>query len=102
MTSLVVLPLILVSLGALDPFINKVFSSLNRFGRRLVLSLLTVFFIESVLVLILTLINNPWDSVLAQFWWEAFSRSPPIGLLIGLFMGFYLKPKMDQMRRVAN
>jgi tripartite-type tricarboxylate transporter receptor subunit TctC len=27
------------------------------------------------------------------------SRSLPVGLLVGLFMGFYMKPKMEEMRR---
>jgi hypothetical protein len=26
----------------------------------------------------------------------------PVGLVIGLFMGFYMKPKMDQMKAHAG
>ncbi|MDO8653709.1 MAG: DUF2798 domain-containing protein [Undibacterium sp.] len=97
-TSLVILPLVLISLGALDKRIELVFASLHWAGRTLVVSLLTAFVMESVLALVITMVNNPWDMTFVSFWWIAFSRSIPVGLLIGLFMGFYMKPKMDQMR----
>jgi hypothetical protein len=101
-TSLVILPLILVSLGALDKSVEKIFASLSKAGRTLVVSLLTAFVMESVLALAITMINNPWDSTFAFAWWVAFSRSIPVGVLIGLFMGFYMKPKMDAMRAAAK
>ncbi|MFZ6747926.1 hypothetical protein [Undibacterium sp. Ren11W] len=72
---------------------------LQRSGRTLIVSLLTAFVMESVLAMALTMLNNPWDSSFSFVWWTAFSRSIPIGLLIALFMGFYMKPKMDQMRK---
>jgi hypothetical protein len=68
----------------------------------LVVSLLTAVAIESVLALAVTAINTPWDSAFGPAWWIAFSRSMPVGVLIGLFMGFYMKPKMDRMRQAAK
>ena len=101
-TSLVVLPLILLSLGALDRLVDRVFSTLHWVGRKLMVSLLTACVIESVLALAVTLINSPWDGTFGQTWWIAFSRSLPAGMLIGLFMGFYMKPRMDRMRAAAR
>lgn len=101
-TSLVVLPLILVCLGALDRLVDAVFASMHWVGRKLLVSLLTACAIESVLALAVTLINNPWDSTFGPACWIAFSRSMPVGVLIGLFMGFYMKPKMDRMRKAAR
>lgn len=101
-TSLVILPLILLSLGALDKWIERVFASLHRAGRTLIVSLLTAFVMESVLALAITMINNPWDATFASAWWIAFSRSIPVGVLLALFMGYYMKPKMDQMRQAAK
>jgi hypothetical protein len=101
-TSLVVLPMILVCLGALDRLVNATFTTLHWVGRKLVVSLLTAVAIESVLALAVTAINTPWDSAFGPAWWIAFSRSMPVGVLIGLFMGFYMKPKMDRMRQAAK
>jgi hypothetical protein len=101
-TSLVVLPLILLSLGALDKWVDSVFTALHWIVRRLLVSLLTAFVIESVLAFAITAMNNPWDNTFPSFWWIAFSRSIPVGILIGVFMGFYMKPKMDAMRAAAG
>lgn len=101
-TSLVILPLILICIGALDSLVNKVFASMHWVGRKLVVSLLTAFAIESVLALAVTAINSPWNSAFGNAWWIAFSRSIPVGMLIGLFMSFYMKPKMDQMAKAAK
>lgn len=101
-TSLVVLPMILVCLGTLERIVDNVFTSMHWVGRKLVVSLLTACAIESVLALAVTAINTPWDSTFGLSWWIAFSRSMPAGVLIGLFMGFYMKPKMDQMAQAAR
>jgi Protein of unknown function (DUF2798) len=100
-TSLLVLPLVLMSLGALEKLVDALFESLHWIARKLIVSLLTAFALESVLALVVTAINTPWDQAFAPVWWMAFSRSMPVGILIGLFMSFYLKPKMDRMRRTA-
>jgi hypothetical protein len=101
-TSLVMLPLILVGIGRLDRLATAQLPRMSPFGRKLLVSLLTACVIESVLALVISLINSPWDATLSRFWWQAFSRSLPVGLVIGLFMGFYMKPKMDQMKAHAG
>ncbi|MBT9475328.1 DUF2798 domain-containing protein [Polaromonas sp.] len=101
-TSLVVLPLILVSLGALERIVDRTLTSRHWVGRKLVVAMLTALAIESVLALVVTLINNPMDSSFGPAWWMAFSRSLPAGVLIGLFMTFYMKPKMDRMAQAAR
>lgn len=100
-TSLVVLPLILVGIAQLERVAAVLLPALGPFGRKLLVSLLSACMIESLLALVIALINSPWDATLANFWWRAFSRSLPVGLVIGLFMGFYMKPKMDAMRARA-
>ncbi|APW44530.1 DUF2798 domain-containing protein [Rhodoferax saidenbachensis] len=99
--SLVVLPLILMGIGHLEHVAAVLLPRLAPFWRKLLVSLLTACVIESVLALVIALINSPWDATLARFWWLAFSRSLPIGLVIGLFMGFYMKPKIDRMKARA-
>lgn len=101
-TSLVVLPMIFLSLGALERIVDRELASMHWVGRKLVVALLTAFAIESVLALVVTLINSPWDSTFGPSWWLAFSRSLPAGVLIGLFMTFYMKPKMDRMTKAAK
>lgn len=101
-TSLVVLPLILASLGALEKIVDRALASMHWVTRKIVLALLTALTIESVLALVVTLINSPWDSTFGAPWWVVFSRSLPAGVLIGLFMTFYMKPKMDRMAQAAK
>jgi hypothetical protein len=100
--SLVVLPLILAGIGSLDRVAAALLPRLGLFWRKLLVSLLTACVIESVLALVISLINSPWDASFSRFWWQAFSRSLPVGLVIGLFMGFYMKPKIDQMKARAS
>jgi hypothetical protein len=101
--SLIVLPLILMGIGQLERVAAALLPRLAPFWRKLLVSLLTACVIESVLALVISLINSPWDATLPHFWWLAFSRSLPVGLAIGLFMGFYMKPKIDQMKaRMAS
>jgi len=98
-TSMIMLPLILLGIGQLEKMVLVAAPGLSLFWRKVVVSLLSSLAIESLLALVITLVNNPWDSTLALYWWKSFSRSLPVGLLIGFFMGFYMKPKLDAMRR---
>lgn len=100
-TSLVVLPLILLGIGQLERLLAFIAPNLRPFTAKLVVSLLTAVVIESVLAMVISLINSPWDATLSRYWWLAFSRSLPAGMAIGLFMGFYMKPRLDQMRRAT-
>lgn len=97
-TSIVTLPLVLAGLGALEQLVNRHCGMQHRVVRKILVSLLTALVLESVLALAVTWINTPWSSPWAQPWWLAFSRSLPFGVAIGLFMGFYLKPRLDRMR----
>lgn len=101
-SSLVVLPLVLACLGPLERLVQRLFPALHRYSRKIVVSLLTAFCIESVLSLAATAINSAWDGGFASYWWMAFSRSLPIGVLIGLFMAFVLKPRLDRMMQGAS
>lgn len=102
LSSLVILPLVLASLGPLERLVNSVFPAMHRFGRKLIVSLLTALVIESVLALAVSAINGPWDSAFGPYWWRAFSRSLPVGVLIGLLMAFYVKPRLDRMMQAAR
>lgn len=101
-TSLIVLPVVLIFLGILEKRVDILFASMHKFGRTLLVSMLAAVVIESALALAVTLISNPGDPEFARHWWMAFSRSLPMGVLIGLFMGFYMKPRMDRMRSAAQ
>jgi hypothetical protein len=101
-TSLVVLPMILACLGVLEKFVDSVMGPAHWVARKLVVALLTACLIESVLAVAVTLINPSAGITFAQSWWLAFSRSLPMGVLIGVFMCFYMKPRMDRMRAAAK
>jgi hypothetical protein len=100
-TSLVVLPVVLVCLGTLERLVDRVLMSSHWVTRKIALSLLTTGAIETVLALAVTLINNPLDHSFAASWWISFTRALPAGVMIGLFMCFYMKPRMDRMRAAA-
>lgn len=101
-TSLLVLPMILMCLGALERLVNRLFGNMHWIGRKLMVAMLTACAIETVLALATTMLNNPWDHSFSGVWWMAFSRSLPAGVVIGLFMTFYMKPKLDRMRLAAE
>ncbi len=102
LSSLVILPLVLASLGPLERLVSRRFPALHPFARKFVVSLLTAFAIESVLALAVSVINSPWDSGFGRYWWLAFSRSLPVGMLIGLLMAFYVKPRLDRMMQAGQ
>ncbi len=101
-SSLVILPLVLAALGPLERGVLRLFPGLHSFGRKVIVSLLTAFAIESVLSLAVTAINSPWDSGFSHYWWMAFSRSLPVGVLIGLGMAFVVKPRLARMMEAAR
>lgn len=101
-SSLVILPLVLASLGPLERLVFRLFPAMHGFARKIIVSLLTAFTIESVLALAVTLINSPWGSGMGHYWWTAFSRSLPVGVLIGFFMAFYVKPRLQRMMQAAQ
>lgn len=98
-TSLVFLPLILLGLVQVEKLLTVLAPELQGNWLKLAVSLLGAVLIESLLAAVIVVLNNPLDATWPAFWWRAVSRSLPVGLLIGLFMGFYMKPKMDQIKQ---
>ena len=99
--SLVLLPMILVGIGQLQKWLDQTLHFVHSLGRKVLASLIIACVIETVLAVGVTAISHPFDAQFAQAWWLAFSRSLPAGVLVGLFMTFFLKPRMDRMRRAA-
>lgn len=100
-TSVVFLPVILMGMTQIEKLLALIAPKLQGNMLKLVVSLLGALFIESLLAAAIALISNPLDASWFGFWWRAFSRSLPIGLLVGLFMGFYMKPKIEEMKARA-
>ena len=98
LTTLLVLPFVLACLGALEKRVDKLLGNLHRVARKLVLAAVTACLIETVIAFAVTAVGHPLDWFFAGYWWLAFSRSLPAGLAIGVFMCFYMKPKLDRMR----
>ncbi len=102
LTTLVVLPFVLVCLGTLEKWVDKLMGGMHWVARKLVVAALTACFIETIIAFAVTAVGHPFDASFAGNWWLAFSRSLPAGLVIGLFMCFYMKPRMDRMRQAAR
>ncbi|WP_167481306.1 DUF2798 domain-containing protein [Acidovorax cavernicola] len=102
LTTLVVLPCILACLGAVEKLVDQVIGGLHWAARKLVVAVVSACIFETVIALAVTAVGHPLDASFAGNWWLAFSRSLPAGLLIGLFMCFYMKPRMDRMRQAAR
>lgn len=102
LTTLVVLPFVLLGLGALEKLLDKFMGGLSWLAQKLMLSVVAACLIETVITLAVTLVGHGLDAGFAGQWWLAFSRALPAGLLIGAFMCFYMKPRMDRMRQAAR
>lgn len=102
LTTLVVLPFVLVCLGALEKQLDKLIGGMSWMARKLAVSVITAVVIETIIAFAVTAVGHPVDASFAGNWWLAFSRSLPAGLLIGLFMCCYMKPRMDRMRQAAR
>ncbi|MEY2683919.1 MAG: hypothetical protein RJA09_1063 [Pseudomonadota bacterium] len=96
-SSVLMLPVVLWGLSRLEVGVAALCPQWPPVVRKVVVSLLTACAIESVLALAATAINAPWEQGFAGYWWLAFSRSFPAGVVVGLFMAFYLKPRLDQL-----
>lgn len=101
-TTLVVLPFVLASLGFLEKQVDKVIGGLPVVTKKLITAAVTACLIETVIAFAITAVGHPFDASFAGNWWLAFSRSLPAGIAIGLFMCFYMKPKMDEMHAKAS
>ena len=102
LTSMVVLPLVLATLGLVERGVCVLLgTSVPVLARKLVVALCTAVVIESVLAIAVTVVSGPPGVSFGQGWWASFSRALPVGFLIGLFMTFYMKPKLDRLRQSA-
>lgn len=101
-TTLVVLPFVLASLGFLEKQVDKVIGGLPVVTKKLITAAVTACLIETVIAFAITAVGHPFDASFAGTWWMAFSRSLPAGMAIGVFMCFYMKPKMDEMYAKAS
>ena len=97
LTTLLVLPFVLASLGFLEKLVVRVLGDIPDFARKLAVALLAACVIETVIALAVTAVGRPLDNTFAANWWLAFSRSLPAGLAISLLMSFYIKPRMARM-----
>ncbi len=102
LTTLLVLPVVLVCLDALEKQMDKVIGTWNWVVRKLVLAAIAACLIETVIAFAVTAVGHPFDATFAGNWWLALSRSLPAGVVISLFMSFYMKPRMDRMRKAAQ
>ncbi len=102
LTTLLVLPLVLVCLDALEKQVDKVIGTWNWVVRTLILAAIAAWLIETIIAFAVTAVGHPFDATFPRNWWLAFSRSLPAGVVISLFMSFYMKPRMDRMRKMAQ
>ncbi|WP_163020499.1 DUF2798 domain-containing protein [Pseudomonas viridiflava] len=102
LSTLIVLPFVLAFLGLLEKAVDKVVGDIGEIAKKLIASMVTACFIETIIACAVTAVSHPFDSAFAGNWWLVFSRSLPVGLLISLFMCFYMKPKIDRMRHAAQ
>jgi len=87
---------------AAEKAVDKVVGDIGEIAKKLIASMVTACFIETIIACAVTAVSHPFDSAFAGNWWLVFSRSLPVGLLISLFMCFYMKPKIDRMRHAAQ
>lgn len=102
LTTLIALPFVLVLLGALEKQLDKIIGDMSWVVRQLIVSVVAACVIETLIAMAVTVVSHPIDATFAGNWWLAFSRSLPAGFVIGLFMCFYMKPRMDRMRKAAQ
>lgn len=100
-TTILVLPFAFASLGHLDRLVNKAIGRVHWTARKVAVAAIAACVVESVTSFALTAMGHGFDASFKDLWWLAFSRALPVGLTIGLFMAFYMKPKMDRMWQAA-
>lgn len=100
-TTVIVLPLVLMSLGPIEALVTKVVGDIHWVARKLLVALISACVFESVIGLAVTAVGHAFDAGFAHYWWLAVSRSLPAGIVIGVFMTFYMKPRMERMRQAA-
>lgn len=100
-TTLVILPLTIACISVVERMVDKVIGHLHWVTRKLAVAAIAACLFETVIGFAVTAVGHPFDASFAGNWWLAFSRALPAGLVIGLFMTFYMKPKLDRMRQAS-
>lgn len=93
-TALPVMPLGMLTLLALDRVLAPRLSAWPRVVALVVLSLCTAVVMELLMASAVTLSNHGLSAAFPGQWAAAFLRSLPVGVLIGLVMGFVVKPRL--------
>lgn len=94
------LPVMLVAfafMAVLDRKVQQVFANQNAVVRKLILAACTACMMELLLASAVTLSNRGLAPGFASAWGAAFLKSLPVGLCVSLFMGFVIKPRLDQL-----
>lgn len=100
--SIILLPFIIACLGLLERGVARAMGSAHWILQKSVVALLTACLIESLLAAAVTVVNQGAGPGFLSAWWLAFSRALPAGIALGVFMCFYMKPKMERMRLAAS
>lgn len=91
--ALPVLPIALLLSGLIERLFSRALGTLSVFARRVAVSLLTAFLIEFAISTVVTWSNLGRTYVFSDQWLAAFLQSLPIGIVIGLTMNFFVKPR---------
>ncbi len=97
LSALPVMVLSFVLIGALDRVVQRIFAGLPQVLRKTILAFVTACMMEFLLASAVTFSNVGWSSSFPAAWLAAFLKSLPLGLCIGLLMGFVVKPRIDRM-----
>jgi hypothetical protein len=96
LSALPVMPLGVAVMVALDRLTAPRLQGVPVLAARLLLALLTAVVMETLMATVVTLSNRGLGADFPQWWAQAFTRSLPLGLVIGLLMGFVVKPRLQR------
>ncbi|PXW97417.1 uncharacterized protein DUF2798 [Sphaerotilus hippei] len=84
-------------MGVLGSLLQRHFGHLPDVLKKVMLALSMACTMEFLLATVVTLSNVGWNDGYASAWLAAFLKSLPVGLGIGLLMGFVIKPRIDRL-----
>jgi hypothetical protein len=97
LSALPVMALSFVLMGGLDRGVQRLFAGQPLVLRKIILAFVTACMMEFLLATAVTFSNVGWSSSFPAAWLAAFLKSLPLGMCIGLLMGFVVKPRIDRM-----
>ncbi|MGS5085434.1 DUF2798 domain-containing protein [Hydrogenophaga sp. A37] len=100
-TALPVMPLGLLTLVVLDRVLGPRLSAWPRVLATVVLALCTALLMELLMATAVTLSNQGLSAAFPAQWATAYWRSLPAGVVIGLVMGFLIKPRLNRWMAAA-